>query len=70
MYTEKVPKRFYMDNTHHLNTPMVVRSLNAKNNPFWPPEKDEEILGSKVSYLSAIEELMYLQIAQDQVYLL
>ena len=39
---------------------MVVRSLDAKNDPFRPPEEDEEILGPEVPYLSAIEALMYL----------
>jgi hypothetical protein len=60
MYTEKVLKRFYMDNAHPLSTPMVVRSLDVKNDPFRPPEEDEEILGPEVPYLSAIGALMYL----------
>ena len=45
MYTEKVLKHFYMDNAHLLSTLMVVRSLDAKNDLFWPSEEDEEILG-------------------------
>ena len=49
-----------MDNVHPLSTHMVVRSLDVKKDPFWPFEEDEEILGPKVSYLSAIEALMYL----------
>ena len=60
MYTKKVLKRFYMDNAHPLSTPMVVRSLDAKNNSFRPPEEDEEILGPEVPYLSAIGAFMYL----------
>ena len=60
MYTEKVLKYFYMDNAHPLSTPMIVRSLDAKDDPFWPPKEDEEILGLEVSYLSAIRTLMYL----------
>ena len=60
MYTEKVLKRFYMDNAHPLSTPMVVRSLDAKNDPFRPPKEDEEILGPEVPYLSVIGALMYL----------
>ena len=39
---------------------MVVRSVDVNNDPFRPQEKDEKILKSEVSYLSAIGELMYL----------
>lgn len=53
-------KRFYMDKCHALSTPMVVRSLDVENVPFRPREKDEELLGPKVPYLSAIGALMYL----------
>ncbi|XP_069151989.1 secreted RxLR effector protein 161-like [Solanum lycopersicum] len=49
-----------MDETHPLSTPMVVHSLDVNMDPFRPQEKDEEILGSKVPYLSAIGALMYL----------
>ena len=59
-YTEKVLKRFFMDEAHPLSTPMVVRSLDVNKDPFRPQEKDEEILGSEVPYLSAIGALMYL----------
>ena len=59
-YTEKVLKRFCIDEVHPLSTPMVVRSLDVKKDPFRPQEKDEEILGSEVPYLSAIGALMYL----------
>jgi hypothetical protein len=59
-YTEKVLKHFYMENAHPLSTPMVVRSLYVKKDQFRPQENDEEILGPKVSYLSAIGALMYL----------
>ena len=34
-YTKKVMKHFYMDNTNPLNTPMVVRSLDAKKDLFF-----------------------------------
>jgi len=56
-YIEKVSK--HMNNAHPLSTPMVVRSLNAKKDPFQPLEKDEEILGPEVTYLSATRALMY-----------
>ena len=60
MYTEKVLKQFYMDKTHPLSTPMVGWSLDVKKYPFWLQEDDEETLGPKVLYLSAIGALMYL----------
>nr|KYP58720.1 Retrovirus-related Pol polyprotein from transposon TNT 1-94 [Cajanus cajan] len=59
-YITKVLKRFYMDKSHPLCTPMVVRSLDVNKDPFRPQEKDEEILGPEVPYLSAIGALMYL----------
>jgi hypothetical protein len=39
IYTEKVMKHFYMEKTHHLSTPMVVRSLNVKKKTFFTLEK-------------------------------
>ncbi|WJZ84460.1 hypothetical protein VitviT2T_004063 [Vitis vinifera] len=59
-YIKKVLKRFYMDKAHPLSSPMVVRSLDVKNDPFHPCEKDEELVGPEVPYLSAIGALMYL----------
>ena len=59
-YTEKVLKRFYMDKSHPLSSPMVVRSLEVTKDPFRPKEENEELSGSKVPYLSAIGALMYL----------
>ncbi|RVW59189.1 Copia protein [Vitis vinifera] len=59
-YIKKVLKRFYMDKAHPLSSPMVVRSLDVKKDPFRPCEKDEELLGPEVPYLSAIGALMYL----------
>ncbi|KAL6346206.1 hypothetical protein AAG906_027956 [Vitis piasezkii] len=41
-------------------SPMVVQSLDVKNDPFRPYEKDEELLGLEVPYLSVIGALMYL----------
>ncbi|KAK2436707.1 putative mitochondrial protein [Trifolium repens] len=59
-YIAKMLKRFYMDKCHPLSTPMVVRSLDVKKDPFRPREEDEELLGPEVPYLSAIGALMYL----------
>ena len=59
-YTEKVLKRFHMDKSHPLSSPMVVRSLEVTKDPFRPKEENKELLGPKVPYLSAIGALMYL----------
>ncbi|KAL8095736.1 hypothetical protein AgCh_036931 [Apium graveolens] len=59
-YTENILKQFYMDKSHPFNSPMVVRSLDKKKDVFRPKEKNEEILGPEVPYLSAIGALMYL----------
>ena len=48
-----------MNNAHPLSTPIVVRSLDPKKDPFCPKEDDEEILSPKV-YLNAISALLYL----------
>ncbi|KAJ9547654.1 hypothetical protein OSB04_020197 [Centaurea solstitialis] len=55
-----VLKKFYMDKSHPLSTPMVVRSLDVEEDPFRPPTADEDILGPEVPYLSAIGALMFL----------
>ncbi|KAM2835104.1 hypothetical protein PS2_032067 [Malus domestica] len=39
---------------------MVVRSLDAEQNPLYPKEDDKEILEPEVPYLSAIGALLYL----------
>ena len=39
---------------------MVVRSLDAKLDPFRPNKDDEEILEPEVPYLSVIGALLYL----------
>jgi len=59
-YIMKVLKKFCMDKSHSLCTPMVVRSLDVDKDPSRPQEKDEELFGPKVPYLSAIGALMYL----------
>ena len=59
-YAEKVVKRFYMDKSYPLSSPMVVRSLEVTKNPFRSKEENEELLGPEVPYLSVIGALMYL----------
>ena len=49
-----------MNEAHPLTSPMVVHSLDMKNDQFRPCEKGEELLGLEVPYLSAIGALMYL----------
>ncbi|KAI3735382.1 hypothetical protein L6452_14878 [Arctium lappa] len=59
-YIDKVLKRFYMDKSHPMSTPMVVRSLDVEKDPFRPPTDNEDILDPEVPYLSAIGALMFL----------
>ena len=49
-----------MNEAHPLTSPMVVRSLDVKNDLFCPCEKGEELLSPEEPYLSAIGALMYL----------
>jgi hypothetical protein len=58
-YIQKMLKRFNMDKHHPLSTPMVVRSLDVKKDPYRLRENNEKPLGPKVPYLSAIGALMY-----------
>ncbi|PHT74703.1 Cyclic nucleotide-gated ion channel 1 [Capsicum annuum] len=57
---EKVLKRFYVDGAYLLSTPMVIRPLDVNKDLFRPQEKNEELLGPEIPYLSAIGALMYL----------
>ncbi|XP_074361400.1 secreted RxLR effector protein 161-like [Apium graveolens] len=59
-YTEKVLNRFYVDKSHPLTTPMVVKSLEPDKDPFRPREDGKEVLGPEIPYLGAIGALMYL----------
>ena len=52
--------QFYMDKSHSLSTPMIMRSLEINDDSFLFQEKDEELLGNETSYLSAIRVLMHL----------
>ena len=45
-YIKKVLKHFYMDKAHHLTSPMVVWSLDVKNDSFRPCEKGWRITWS------------------------
>lgn len=49
-----------MDKATLLNTTMVNRSFHVEKTSFRPCEDNEKILGSEVSYMSAIGELLYL----------
>jgi hypothetical protein len=59
-YVQKILKKFNMNKSYPIKTPMVVRSLDVEKDPFRPREEGEEILGPQVPYLSAIGALMYL----------
>ena len=59
-YIKKVLKRFYMDKVHLLSSPMIVWPFDVKKDSFRHCEKDEELLGPEVLYLSAIGALIYL----------
>ena len=44
----------YMDKAYILSSPIMVRSLDVKNDPFRSCEKEEKLLGPEVSNLSTI----------------
>jgi hypothetical protein len=58
-YVQKVLKKFNMDKAYSARTPMVVHALEKDTDPFRPKE-EEEVLGQKYLYISAIGALMYL----------
>ena len=49
-----------MDKAHPLSSPIVVHSLDVKNDPFRHCEKGEELLDYEVPYISSICALNYL----------
>ena len=55
---EKIFKRFYMDNTHPLSTPLIVIALDVKRGSFCSQEGNK-VFGLEVPYLSSIKVLMY-----------
>ncbi|PRQ59184.1 putative RNA-directed DNA polymerase [Rosa chinensis] len=59
-YIQKMLRRFNEDKAKPSSTPMVIRSLDPKKDPFRPADNNEEILAPEVPYLSAIGALLYL----------
>ena len=59
-YTEKILKQFNMQLSHPLASPMVVRSLENKDDVFRKAEENEPILGPETPYLSVTGALMHL----------
>ena len=59
-YTKKILKLFYMDRAHIFSSPMVIHSLDMKNDSFHPCENGEELCGPEVPYFKTIGTLMYL----------
>jgi Ca2+-binding EF-hand superfamily protein len=47
-YIQKMLKRFNMDKTHTLSTPMIIRSLNVKKDPYQLRENIKKTLGPEV----------------------
>ena len=58
-----------MDKTHPLSSPMVVRSLNVKKDPFHHCKKGEELLVLKYHILVLLVHLCILLIVHDQILL-
>ena len=50
-YEEKVLKKFCMDKSFLLSTPMLVHWLNVKNDSFIHKEDNKELFGFEVTYL-------------------
>ncbi|KAM1635108.1 hypothetical protein ACFXTN_011968 [Malus domestica] len=59
-YTQKVLCHFNEDKAKPSSTPMVIRTLDAEQDPFLPKEDEKEILEPEFPYLSAIGALLYL----------
>ena len=47
-YTKKILKHFYIDKAHPLRSPMIIRSLDVKKDPFRNCENGEELLGFEI----------------------
>ena len=57
-----------MDKSYPLSSPMLVQPLDMKNDSFFHHEKDKNLLGLEVPYLSAICALMYLANCTVQIF--
>ena len=62
LYTRKLVKRFSMDVAHPLGSPVVVHTLDLKNDEFRPCDKGGggTCLEHETPYLTTISALMYL----------
>ena len=54
---------FYIDNSHPLTNPIVVRHLEAEKGQLHYRKKYEKLLGREVPYFSAIGALKYIVIS-------
>ena len=54
----KILMQFYVDISHSLSTPMIMRSLDINDDSVWSQKKDEEFLGDEI-YLGAIRALVH-----------
>ena len=68
-YIKKILKRFNMDKAHPLSSPMVVRSLDVKNDPFVLVKRVRNYLVLKYHILVSLVHLCILLIVQDQILL-
>ena len=39
--------QFYMDKSHSLSTPMIIRSLDINDDSIWSQKNDEDFLGDE-----------------------
>lgn len=53
-------KKFYMNKTQSLSSPMILRSLDMDKDLFQLQMNYEKLVGPQVSYIGIIELLMYL----------
>ena len=58
-----------MDKAHLLSSPMVVRSLDVKNDSFCPCEKGEELLSLKYHNLVLLVHLCILLTVLAQIFI-
>ena len=68
-YIKKVLKHFYIDKAHFLSSPMVVRSLDVKNDPFCHCKKMKNYLVLKYHILVLVVHLCILPIVHIQTLL-